>query len=1581
MRHSWRLAWVAVMMTAIGCADAGAPPEEEESVAQSEEALSDALHAQASGRTVLADVVAIDQMFVYDRYGAFNPAGMVYALRRDVVAADPSRPVGPGNATLRPGKRPRPLVLRVNAGDRLSISFTNWLAPADGPLPNASPSTRHASIHVVGLQIRNLDALGGDVGQNESSLAAPGETRRYELFAGREGTFLMHSAGAMMGADGIGRPLRQIAQGLFGAVHVEPVGAVAYRSQVTAEELKAASLDPPNPDGTPRINYRAVDASGVPILRMIDDEGHIVHGDLNAIIADYDETEVGTPASKDVGYFREFTVLFHDELGAVQAFPELQRDPHYHGVRSGFGINYGAASLGAAVLANRRKIGPSKDCVECKFEEFFLSSWTSGDPALNIERDEDDNAVRALYPDDPSNVSHGYLGDPVRIRNLHAGPSETHVFHVHGHQWLRSPSNENSTYVDSQTIGPRAAYTYDIAYGGGGNRNLTAGDSIYHCHLYPHFVQGMWGLWRNHDVFEAGTPDRALPDGELAGGTPTPAVVPIPRAALPPMPTDAPTTVALPDGRTAVRPAMRGYPFYIAALAGHRASQPPRDMEHDGGLPRHVITSVPPGGAELGARGDFDVQIHEANVKLLPKKGTAAEVAAMDFHAGAFPGAVPVTTRYGFPAKGYPSFTAEGERALFLVNGQPPVAGAPYADPCPPDAPVRTYRAAYVQVDAPVNGAGWHNPQARAIVLERDVEATLAGTRPLEPLFIRARSGECVVFHATNLIPDRLAQDDFQIDTPTDVIGQHIHLVKFDVTSSDGAANGFNYEDGTLAAQEVVARIDAANALGGALKADGAVVESGARVRLAARQHPYLPGAPLGTQTTTQRWWADPIASAAGEGRALSTAFTHDHFSASSHQHHGLYAGLVVEPAGSLWRDPETGETFGGRSDGGPTSYRADILFPDGDGRAPFREFNLSLADYAIAYDECGNPVNPPTQTAAALPAAVTHQGFAPEPLSWRDPGAGVVNYRNEPIPMRIAERSCATGEVAQKAGAAGDMHNVFSSIVHGDPATPLLRAYEGDRALIRLTQGAQAEQHVFSVHGKKWLKETDDPDSGFSNGQPIGASEQMDLALDATPLFVKNAAGGADYLYQSAASDDLWKGMWGLLRVHGAPVPGLLPLPGASPPDVPAEHARVCPPDARVRSYVVHAIAAKGNLPGDRLTYDAAHGLYDPDAILFVLAGDLAAVRSGARPAEPLVLRAAAGECVEVTLVNELPESPPKTPHWNYNTPIVDGFNVNQVRSSNRVSLHPQLVAYDVATSDGANVGRNGDQTVGPGERRKYTWYAGNVTAAPGGGVRWTPVELGAINLKDMADVVNHPMHGAIGALIVEPEGAVWYPNRDTRAAVQVKYRDPSGAEIWFREIVLFYQDEVALHSDDAAFHCTTASLDCGTALRNLVGDVDSDTSGHQAFNYRTTPLWARLGVPPETRIGGLAGLDLSDAFSSAERGDPATPVFKMSVYDRVRVRVLQPSGHRRQHSFSLWGTEWAHNPWAEGAGSRTMGRNRKSFAVGAQGGIGPMSAWNIVPYFRVGGMFAVPGDRLYLDQLNPMLAGGLWGIVRLTP
>jgi len=464
----------------------------------------------ACERTLTAQVVALDQVYTYNRFGAFNPVGMIYALRADVVAIQGTTP-GPGNARLRDDVRPRPLVLRVNAVDCLDVVFTNWLAPAVSG--GDAPTTRTASFHVNGLHYRNAAADGAWVGSNDSTLAAPGQTRTYRYYADREGAFFAHSLGASAGGEGDGG---STVLGLFGAINVQPRGSVWYRSQVRGDELALATVGR-NPDGTPRIDYAARDpGTGRPLLAILDGN-EIVHGDLHAIVTDFRESEFGTSTTASQRQFREFTVLFHDELKAVQSFAELDLEP-FHGVRDGFGVNYGASGMGSILLANRKKIGPTKDCAECRYEEFFLTSWANGDPALVV----DEALGEALYPQDPSNVAHSYLGDPVRIRNIHAGPKETHVFHLHAHQWLLNPANDRSTYLDSQTIGPGAAFTYDVAYGGGGNRNLTPGDAIFHCHLYPHFAQGMWGLWRNHDVFEAGTTTAGCRTASSRGERPRP---------------------------------------------------------------------------------------------------------------------------------------------------------------------------------------------------------------------------------------------------------------------------------------------------------------------------------------------------------------------------------------------------------------------------------------------------------------------------------------------------------------------------------------------------------------------------------------------------------------------------------------------------------------------------------------------------------------------------------------------------------------------------------------------------------------------------------------------------------------------------------------------------------------------------------------------------------------------------------------------------------------------------------------------------------------------------------------------------
>ena len=522
-------------------------------------------------RTIKADVVALDQPLVFNRLGAMNPGGMIFALRNDVKAISSTSGMVAGNVQLKDYKRPRPLTLRMNVGDCLQIIFQNLLSAVRKE--DDQPNTRSAGIHVAGMQLVNsiLDD-GSFVGKNTSSLVSPGGSTVYTIYAEREGTHLLYSSAATTGGEGDGGT---IPEGLFGAVNVEQKGAEWYRSQLTKADMALATKKDTagapvkTAGGHPVINYDAVyptgnARAGKPILKILDANNNIVHSDLNAIItgpsrANFpagtyrpNETEPNRDQS-----FREFTVIYHDEVEAIQAFPKFYDDPilghTLQSVRDKFAINYGIGGIGSEILANRLGVGPEGKCQDCNYEEFFLSAWAVGDPAqlVNVPANSTNldgslklgpKATKVLYPDDPSNVHHSYLNDHVKMRVLHAGPKEHHIHHLHAHQWLRTPDDDNSSYLDSQAIGPGYSFTTEIAHGGSGNRNRTPGDSIFHCHFYPHFAQGMWELWRTHDAFEEGTAlntdgtvatgARALPDGEISAGTPIPALVPIPTIAM-----------------------------------------------------------------------------------------------------------------------------------------------------------------------------------------------------------------------------------------------------------------------------------------------------------------------------------------------------------------------------------------------------------------------------------------------------------------------------------------------------------------------------------------------------------------------------------------------------------------------------------------------------------------------------------------------------------------------------------------------------------------------------------------------------------------------------------------------------------------------------------------------------------------------------------------------------------------------------------------------------------------------------------------------------------------------------------------
>ena len=317
--------------------------------------------------TVVARVVALDQPFFWNRLGAVQPQGMIYALERDVEPQSGYTSLQPGHVQLKRYKRPRPLILRVSVGSCLEIHFKNLLFPVK-PTDiehEEQPATRPASVHVVGMQlVGSIASDGSNVGQNASSLVLPGGTAVYTYYAQREGQHVFHSGGSFLGGEGDGGAINS---GLFGAVMVEPAGSVWYRSQVTRRDMDLATSGFIGTTGLPILNYAATypttdpDRPGLPILNLLQGN-EIVHSDLEAIIVPragtYKDTVVNTHRDEP---FREFAMIFHDEIGAVQAFPQFEDPALEHTLMSvsrRFAINYGTGGIGSEILANRLGVGP-----------------------------------------------------------------------------------------------------------------------------------------------------------------------------------------------------------------------------------------------------------------------------------------------------------------------------------------------------------------------------------------------------------------------------------------------------------------------------------------------------------------------------------------------------------------------------------------------------------------------------------------------------------------------------------------------------------------------------------------------------------------------------------------------------------------------------------------------------------------------------------------------------------------------------------------------------------------------------------------------------------------------------------------------------------------------------------------------------------------------------------------------------------------------------------------------------------------------------------------------------------------------
>jgi hypothetical protein len=603
------------------------------------------------------------------------------------------------------------------------------------------------------------------------------------------------------------------------------------------------------------------------------------------------------------------------------------------------------------------------------------------------------------------------------------------------------------------------------------------------------------------------------------------------------------------------------------------------------------------------------------------------------------------------------------------------------------------------------------------------------------------------------------------------------------------------------------------------------------------------------------------------------------------------------------------------------------------------------------------------------------------------------------------------------------------SGVGPGDPFTPMLRTFAGDLIRAKMQAGGHEEEHNATIHGVKWLQAGSGhgkaPNSGWRNAQAGGISEQFTLSMPVVPAQGQGAS--TDYAYiMDASHDGWWSGMWGILRSYNNNRNDLFKLPTTIAPvniSNSNQFNGICPKVAPVRAYDITAALANDILPRNPLvtiqdlnplghagnrplnptggtlvynprttlvtgTVEADTGppttlthngpIHDPTGILYVRTADIDRVTGklfANVKVEPLVLRAAAGDCIEVTMRNKLPplqqavdfatglpvfQADGITPVLNSSAPDLatyttfqgivkrdrnainpvtlanEGsttFQANLFRASGYAGLHPQLVAYDVTTADGTVVGANpGGQgksgVVDPGGVAKFQWYAGDITPTrvrQGNQTRFqltaTPVEFGGVNLIP-ADKVKQGAKGLVGALVIEPRGSTWNEDTDDATGRQSATVTAGGTQFRDFSVVL----------TKAQYHFYADSTPVGHMNGEGAGiPEDSQEATGMAINYGIDPLWFRAGILPQSGFGpgGYGGINPQfDLFSNAPGGvavgDPATPVFVVPKIPNTtlnypfRVRVTNPYGTSRGTTFQLHGHLWQRDPYVCPGSSR---------------------------------------------------------------
>jgi manganese oxidase len=1442
----------------------------------------------------------------------------------------------------------RPLVIRARVGDKVEIHLENQI------------HQRHVGIHLIGDGY-GASNDGSHVGNNKSSLVAPGETRAepYVWDCKHEGTYVFHDIGDPDGdEDGTN------AHGLFGALIVEP------------ENTWWTNPEEPAWSGKAKMTSARENAHG---LLAVD-----VHQKPQVTLQNLDpESKKKCPNGKKpetrcekytapMQSFREFVIFIHDEPESHDPhWLEKIENPAMHVIehpehepvsnaekarreKAKKQMSQIELQMAAKKDNHNAHTGGSLMCINYRSEQMLyrerlIHKWTANGHLEKAVINEEQHHSSWLLGDPATPVLRAYIGDPVRIRLVHAGVKETHVFHLHVYEWHSDPGNPDSPLIDAISISPGCGHTIEPLFGAG-NVQTVAGDVIWHCHLYPHFHMGMWGMLRTFDTLQTGKPGAFLKPGndgyddayskrrigQYPNGSDINLLAPLPDRQPPPKPT----------------PSKPGYPLFMAGKPYQRSPTPPWP-------PRDVYPRP-------ANEDEYDY-----------REPSKLEARAMHKHTK--PGEL--FTSFGHPTnKTVWADNGTGRREHLVEH---------------PELSARPHNIAVKNTMMVYNNDGWHDPDGHLFYLPEEnnfkrneflnhpvhdahdahgahkkltakevkaaekrqarLDQALASSENRhEPLFFRCQHGEVLELTLENRLGP-LKTDKFDLGLPptnpkqghelirpllgkNNFLGEcglHVHLVKFDPICADGASTGWNYMSAPSMGKKMV-----------------------------------------------YRWWAD---------EEFGTIFFHDHLFANTRQRRGLFGALLVEPFGATFHDPWTDQPiFSGQ--------QAVIKLPDGQ---QFREFCIGIGDWIAAYDRYGIALEPPK-----------HLG------GHDDNGIMVVNYRSSPLKERGEDSSLWFS--SQKGFGA-----------KGEPDTTIFQTHAGDPVWLRLIQGSHEEQHSFQIHGLRWNRLRQDRNSPWRNQQTIGISEAFTFKLDGPAL-------QGDYLWKLAGVDDSWLGCWGLIRAHdpekhlsaasnGGPIPKRLSRDNwdriqkvrnhkneiTRKDAIIADHSKI-PESAPVRKY--HVVARQAEI-----TYrDSSHpkgSLTDPFGLYFhaisMTNPDNTVVQFNTpEHQEPMVLRAIQGEKIEVTLENQLPDHVLSEPLWaapgldfeRDEGTVIDPKERRKV--TNRVSLHADMVFYDVRNSDGVTAGLNGVQHVDPGQHYTYTWYADKANTT--GGSKDQPEQIGLSLLQDMADLCNHRHHGLIGALVIEPEGSqpLEVPEGANTAPANAGFAWTGSRATIINgktrreEVVLILQDGLRLFRNGeirADQKIDPEDIPGDPQPDGIIGLPDNEDQGQKAFNYRTALLdramvdskagndlefegkFQTLEDRLEKKKFSKADFDHEKKALEADRElwitrrrntwfqplEPATPTFVVPAGSDVSFHLVCAADRPRNHSFTIHGHSWREYPH----------RGKDSPVISAEPAIS--SGWVRTFSFKAN---AEPGDYLYRSGVTKWaIAQGLWGILRV--